>query len=96
MMPLDYPTDRAVIEAALPTIGLVEPPDAKILWIRNTLELGEVECSAAYLGRSPAARGSGDSRRAAAVAVRRRGQSAARRRAGAGGPLVAAPGAIRA
>ena len=33
---------------ALQTIGLVEPPDAKILWIRNTLHLAEVECSAAY------------------------------------------------
>ncbi len=50
MLPLDFATDRAAIEAALPTIGLIEPADAKILWIRNTLELGEVECSAAYLG----------------------------------------------
>lgn len=49
MMPLDYPTDRAAIETALPTIGLVAPESAKVLWIRNTLELGEVECSAAYL-----------------------------------------------
>ncbi|MEX0675985.1 MAG: lactate racemase domain-containing protein [Pirellulales bacterium] len=49
MMPLDYPTDRAAIEAALPTIGLVAPESAKVLWIRNTLALGEVECAAAYL-----------------------------------------------
>jgi hypothetical protein len=49
MLPLDYPTDRAAIEAALPTIGLTEPEAAKVLWIRNTLELGEVECSTAYL-----------------------------------------------
>jgi len=49
MMPLDYPTDRAAIETALPTIGLAAPESAKVLWIRNTLELGEVECSAAYL-----------------------------------------------
>ena len=48
MMPLDFPTDRAMIEAALPTIGMVEPTSAKIMWIRNTLELSEVECSAAY------------------------------------------------
>lgn len=48
MMPLDYPTDRAAIEVALPTLGMVEPPQAKIIWIRNTLELREVECSAAY------------------------------------------------
>ncbi len=49
MMPLDYPTDRDVLETALPIMGLTEPPDCKVLWIRNTLELGEVECSAAYL-----------------------------------------------
>ncbi len=52
MMPLDYPTDRSMIEAALPTIGLVEPQDAKIVWIRNTLDLSEVECSAAYLAEA--------------------------------------------
>jgi len=49
MLPLDYPTDRAAIEVALPTIGLFAPENAKIVWIKNTLELGEVECSAAYL-----------------------------------------------
>ena len=27
---------------------MTEPPHAKILWIRNTLELAEVECSQAY------------------------------------------------
>ncbi|HXT60692.1 MAG TPA: [Fe-S]-binding protein, partial [Pirellulales bacterium] len=43
-----FDTDREVIDAALPTIGLTEPPHAKILWIRNTLELSEVECSRAY------------------------------------------------
>ncbi len=48
MLPLDYPTDRAMLEAAIPTIGMVEPQDAKLLWIHNTLELSEVECSAAY------------------------------------------------
>jgi hypothetical protein len=48
MMPLDYATDRAMIEAALPTIGLVAPAAAKMVWIRNTLELREVECSAIY------------------------------------------------
>jgi hypothetical protein len=52
MMPLDYPTDRAMLEAALPTIGLVEPADAKLIWIRNTLDLSEVECSTAYLSEA--------------------------------------------
>jgi hypothetical protein len=49
MIPMDFATDREAIEAALPTIGLTEPIDAKIVWIHNTLELGEVELSAAYL-----------------------------------------------
>ena len=49
MMPLDYPTDRAMLEAALPTIGMVQPQDARLLWIHNTLELREVECSTAFL-----------------------------------------------
>jgi hypothetical protein len=49
MLPLDFPTDRAALEAALPTIGLTPPEQAKMLWIKNTLELGELECSAAYL-----------------------------------------------
>lgn len=48
MMPLDYPTDRAAMEAALPTMGMVDPADSKIVWIHNTLELREVECSATY------------------------------------------------
>ena len=29
-------------------IGLGEPPEARLLWIRNTLDLTEVECSSAY------------------------------------------------
>ncbi len=48
MTPLDYATDREMLAAALETVGLVEPPDAKLLWIADTLHLGEVECSAAY------------------------------------------------
>ncbi|HEY2882254.1 MAG TPA: lactate racemase domain-containing protein [Pirellulales bacterium] len=47
--PLHYQTDREILDAALPTIGLTEPPQAKLLWIKNTLHLAEVECSAAYL-----------------------------------------------
>jgi len=49
MAPLDYATDREIIDIALGTTGLTEPPDCKILWIPNTLELVEIECSAAYL-----------------------------------------------
>ena len=49
MVPLHYETDREMIDAALPTIGLTPPEQAKMLWIKNTLELTEMECSAAYL-----------------------------------------------
>jgi hypothetical protein len=49
MTPLDYSTDREMLAAALRTIGLAEPPDARLLWIADTLHLGEMECSAAYL-----------------------------------------------
>lgn len=49
MQPLDYPTDREILDVALPTIGLVDPPHAKLMWIHNTLDVVEVECSAAYL-----------------------------------------------
>jgi len=49
MPPLDYATDREMLDAALVPIGLAEPKDAKLLWIKNTLELAEVVCSAAYL-----------------------------------------------
>lgn len=46
---LDFATDREILDNALPTIGLTEPPDAKLMWIRNTLDVAEVECSTAYL-----------------------------------------------
>ena len=49
MTPLDYETDREMLDVALSTIGLTEPADAKVLWIADTLHLAEVECSAAYL-----------------------------------------------
>lgn len=48
MPSLDYSSDREILDAALPTIGLVEPPQARLQWIHNTLEVAEVECSAAY------------------------------------------------
>lgn len=48
MLPLHYPSDREMLAAALPTIGLVEPNDARVMWIHNTLDVGELECSEAY------------------------------------------------
>lgn len=49
MPPLDYETDREILDVALFNIGLTEPPQARVLWIANTLMLAEVECSATYL-----------------------------------------------
>jgi len=49
MRPLDYETDRYMLETALGTIGLREPHEGRLIWIANTLHLAEVECSAAYL-----------------------------------------------
>jgi hypothetical protein len=49
MIPLHYASDREVLDVALPQSGLTDPIDARLMWIRNTLEVAEVECSAAYL-----------------------------------------------
>lgn len=47
-IPIALPSDRDCIEAALLTLGLVDPPHAKILHIKNTLHLGTVWASEAY------------------------------------------------
>ncbi|MEX1042689.1 MAG: lactate racemase domain-containing protein [Pirellulaceae bacterium] len=49
MIPLYYDTDREILQHTMQTIGLTEPPDAKIMWIPHTLKIDEVVCSAAYL-----------------------------------------------
>jgi hypothetical protein len=50
--PLHFETDRELLDASLAIIGLVEPPNARLMWIKNTLDLEEVECSAAYLNEA--------------------------------------------
>lgn len=52
MLPIDFATDREVLDTALTVIGLTDPPDAKIIWIRNTLDVSQVMCSAAYLNEA--------------------------------------------
>lgn len=47
--PLVYDTDKDIIAAAIPTIGLTPRERASILWISNTLDVIEVECSAVYM-----------------------------------------------
>ena len=49
MTPLDYETDQEILDVALKTIGLIEPQDARLMWILDTLDVAEVECSAVYL-----------------------------------------------
>lgn len=49
MIPLTYPNDREAMIAALQTVGLVEPPNARVIQISDTLHLGEVIVSEAYL-----------------------------------------------
>ncbi|MCR9229811.1 MAG: nickel-dependent lactate racemase [bacterium] len=49
MVPLVYPNDREAIEAALQTVGLVEPETSGIVQIYDTLELSEVVVSETYL-----------------------------------------------
>ncbi|MEQ9065340.1 MAG: [Fe-S]-binding protein, partial [Gimesia chilikensis] len=46
---LVYPNDREAIEAALQTVGLVEPETSGIVQIYDTLELSEVVVSETYL-----------------------------------------------
>lgn len=48
MLPLDYPTDREMLEAVYPTLGLVDPIDSALLWVSDTLHLTELECSRAF------------------------------------------------
>ncbi len=48
-MPFVYDTDAEMLDVALSTIGLATPENTRLLWIRNTLVLEEVECSVAYL-----------------------------------------------
>ncbi len=54
MIPLSFETDRAMLEAALSTIGLTPSADARLLWVADTLHLDELECSAAYLAEAEA------------------------------------------
>ena len=49
MIPLDYETDRETLDMALSTIGLIKPLESRLMWIRDTLDVAEVECSAAYM-----------------------------------------------
>ena len=56
-IPCHFETDREVIENALPTTGLVEPENAKVVQVPDTLTLGEVLVSEAFIDQVKAADG---------------------------------------
>jgi hypothetical protein len=47
-VPIVGETDKEAIDYAFATIGNVSPERAKVIWIKNTLVLGEVEVSEAF------------------------------------------------
>ncbi len=48
-LPVSLETDREVLEAAFPTVGLTEAERTRVLHISNTLQLAELLASEAYL-----------------------------------------------
>src|SRR6266851_4580911 len=48
-LPLTFDTDHQAVDNALNCIGLTPPERARVIRIKNTLMLGEIECSEAYL-----------------------------------------------
>ena len=48
-IPIALETDREAVEAALSTIGAVEPEKARVVHIKNTLQIGELDVSEALL-----------------------------------------------
>lgn len=49
MIPVNFVTDREVVQTALKTLGLTEPEDARVVQIKNTLLLEEILVSEACL-----------------------------------------------
>jgi len=47
-IPVHFATDRECLEQALRTVGFVEPENARVLRVRDTLHLGELLVSEAY------------------------------------------------
>ncbi len=45
---LVQPVDRELLAAMLPHIGLAPPQEARLLWVRDTKTLDEVECGEVY------------------------------------------------
>ncbi len=63
MIPITLPTDAAAVEAALQTNGMIEPENARVIQISDTLHLTHVRVSEAYFAdvrKSPNLRLDGD------------------------------------
>jgi hypothetical protein len=52
MIPIDFESDREIIDQALNTVGFCDAKTAKVMWIRNTLHLSEVFCSEYYIDQA--------------------------------------------
>ena len=52
MIPLDYETDRELVEVGLGLAGLRPPASARLVWARSTLDLGETLCSTALVAEA--------------------------------------------
>ncbi len=48
MLPVDFPSDRAAIQAAIAMSGWGRSEDYPAMWISNTLHIEEVECSQVF------------------------------------------------
>jgi hypothetical protein len=53
-VPMFFETDRECIQTALGSVGLTPPEKSRIVRIKNTLQIDEVEVSAAYAAEFPA------------------------------------------
>ena len=78
MTPLDYETDREMLQAALGTVGLVEPPQRPAALDRRHARPGRSGMLGRVFRSGPGAERSGGHRRAAGNGVRRGGKSAGR------------------
>ncbi len=48
-IPVTYTNDREALEAAIHTLGLIEPERARLIRIKNTKDLEELRVSEAYI-----------------------------------------------
>ncbi|MCD6334512.1 MAG: hypothetical protein J7M27_04195 [Candidatus Latescibacteria bacterium] len=49
MIPMAFDTDREAVDTALATAGVMDPREARVVWIKNTLEIAEMAVSEAFI-----------------------------------------------